>query len=182
MTRMLHIVGSMSPSGIGNFIMNVYRNIDRDRVQFDFIVHEHREVSFDEEIRALGGRLFYVTRKAVSPVKNFWEIRNVVKRGRYRIVFRHTDISTVALDLLAAKLGGAKVGIAHSHSTSTPNVRMHRIFQPMLNALCTRRFACSDKAGASLYGDRHYEVLPAGASGCARLHPRQTPPGGWHWE
>lgn len=160
MTRMLHIVGSMSPSGIGNFIMNVYRNIDRDRVQFDFIVHEHRDVSFDEEIRALGGRLFYVTRKAVSPAKNFWEIRNVVKRGRYRIVFRHTDISTVALDLLAAKLGGAKVRIAHSHSTSTPNVRMHRIFQPMLNALCTRRFACSDKAGAWLYGDRPYEVIP----------------------
>ena len=59
MTRMLHIVGSMSPSGIGNFIMNVYRNIDRSKVQFDFIVHEHRDVSFDEEIQALGGRLFY---------------------------------------------------------------------------------------------------------------------------
>ena len=159
MTRMLHIVGSMSPSGIGNFIMNVYRNIDRNKVQFDFIVHEHREVSFDEEIKELGGRLFYVTRKSVSPVRNFAEIRRVVKRGRYRIVFRHTDISTVALDLLAARLGGAKVRIAHSHSTSTPNVRMHLLFQPMLNALCTRRFACSDRAGAWLYGDRPYEVI-----------------------
>lgn len=159
MTRMLHIVGSMSPSGIGNFIMNVYRNIDRKKVQFDFIVHEYREVSFDEEIRALGGRLYYVTRKSVNPIRNFQEIRQVVKQGHYTIVFRHTDISTVALDLLAAKLGGAKVRIAHSHSTSTPNVRMHEMFQPMLNALCTQRFACSDQAGKWLYGDKPYEVI-----------------------
>lgn len=159
MTRMLHIVGSMSPSGIGNFIMNVYRNIDREKVQFDFIVHEHREVSFDDEIRALGGRLFYVTRKAVSPRRNFMEIRRVVKEGNYKIVFRHTDTATVALDLLAARLGGARELIAHSHSTSTPNERMHRLFQPMLNALCTKRFACSDKAGKWLYGKKPYEVI-----------------------
>ena len=159
MVRMLHIVGSMSPSGIGNFIMNVYRNIDRGKVQFDFIVHEHRDVSFDEEIKALGGRLFYVTRKAVSPYRNFCEIRSVVRKGRYKIVFRHTDISTVALDLLAAKLGGATVRIAHSHSTSTPNVKMHKLFQPMLNMLCTKRFACSDAAGKWLYGDAPYEVI-----------------------
>lgn len=159
MVRMIHIVGSMSPSGIGNFIMNVYRNIDRSKVQFDFIVHEHRDVSFDEEIEALGGRLFYVTRKAVSPLKNFSEIYHVIRQGRYRIVFRHTDTSAVAVDLLAAKLGGAKVRIAHSHSTSTPNVRMHKIFQPMLNALCTRRFACSEAAGKWLYGNKPYDVV-----------------------
>lgn len=159
MVRMLHIVGSMSPSGIGNFIMNVYRNIDREKVQFDFIVHETREISFEDEIRMLGGRIYTATRKSVSPVKNFMEIRNIVKQGNYRIVFRHTDISTVAVDLLAAWLGGAKERIAHSHSTSTPNVKMHRLFQPMLNALCTKRFACSDKAGKWLYGNRRYEVI-----------------------
>ena len=67
MIRMLHIVGSMSPSGIGNFIMNAYRSVDHSKVQFDFIVCEHRAVSFDEEIRQLGGQVFYVTRKSGSP-------------------------------------------------------------------------------------------------------------------
>ncbi len=159
MTRMLHIVGSMSPSGIGNFIMNVYRNIDRTKVQFDFIVHEHRDVSFDDEIMALGGRLFYVTRKSVSPTRNFWEIYRVVKGGKYNIVFRHTDTATVAMDLLAARLGGAEIRIAHSHSTSTSNVQMHQMFQPMLNRKCTRRFACSEQAGKWLYGNKPYEVI-----------------------
>ena len=159
MVRMLHIVGSMSPSGIGNFIMNVYRNIDREKVQFDFIIHETREVNFEEEIKALGGRIYTATRKSVSPAKNFADIRRIVKKGKYNIVFRHTDTATVAVDLLAAKMGGAKVRIAHSHSTSTPNVKMHQSFQPFLNKICTHRFACSDKAGQWLYGDVPYEVI-----------------------
>lgn len=159
MVRMLHIVGSMSPSGIGNFIMNVYRNIDREKVQFDFIVHETREVSFEDEIRALGGKIYTATRKSVSPVQNFWDIHRIVKEGKYRIVFRHTDTAAVALDLLAAMLGGAKERIAHSHSTSTPNAKMHAVFQPMLNLVCTKRFACSDKAGKWLYGEKPYEVV-----------------------
>lgn len=159
MVRMLHIVGSMSPSGIGNFIMNVYRNIDREKVQFDFIVHETREISFEDEIRKLGGKVYTATRKSVSPIKNFTDIRRIVKQGNYKIVFRHTDTSTVAVDLLAAWMGGAKERIAHSHSTSTPNVKMHRLFQPMLNGLCTKRFACSEKAGKWLYGNKPYEVI-----------------------
>lgn len=159
MTRMLHIVGSMSPSGIGNFIMNVYRNIDREKVQFDFIVHETRDISFEDEIRSLGGRVYTAVRKSVNPIQNFWDIYRIVKEGGYQIVFRHTDTASVAADLLAATLGGAKERIAHSHSTSTPNQSMHRLFQPMLNAICTRRFACSDKAGRWLYGKKPYEVI-----------------------
>lgn len=155
MIRMLHITASMSPSGIGNFIMNAYRHVDRSKVQFDFVVCEHREVSFDEEIRGLGGRVFYVPRKSVSPVRNFNGIRRIVRDGHYRFVFRHTDVSTVALDLLAAKLGGASERIAHSHSTSAKKIWIHKLFRPFLNAVCTQRFACSVQAGIWMYGNRY---------------------------
>lgn len=154
MIRMLHIAASMSPSGIGNFIMNAYRSVDRSKVQFDFVVCEHREVSFDEEIAQMGGQVFYVTRKSVSPWKNFNETRAIVKKGNYDYVFRHTDVSTVALDLFAAKLGGAKNRIAHSHSTSAKKVWLHKLFRPFLNAVCTERFACSNDAGKWMYGKR----------------------------
>ena len=159
MKRCLHIVGSMSPSGIGNFIMNIYRHMDREQVQFDFVVHEKRAVSFDEEIEQLGGHLYYVTRKSESLWKNLNEIRQVVKKGQYDVVFRHTDTATVALDLVAAWLGGAKRRIPHSHSTSTPNLKMHQLFQPLLNLIATERFACSEEAGKWLYGKKPYEVI-----------------------
>jgi len=154
MIRMLHIAASMSPSGIGNFIMNAYRSVDRTKVQFDFVVCEHREVSFDEEIAQMGGRVFYVTRKSVNPWKNFNEIRRIVKKEHYDYVFRHTDVATVALDLFAARLGGAKKRIAHSHSTSAKKIWIHKLFRPFLNAVCTERFACSQDAGVWMYGGR----------------------------
>lgn len=159
MVRMLHIVGSMSPSGIGNFIMNAYRKLDKSKVQFDFIVHERRAVSFEPEIEALGGRVYQVTRKSKNPLKNFLEIKRIVKEGNYQIVFRHTDTATVAVDLLAAKLGGAARRIPHSHSTSTPHKKIHLFFQPMLNAVSTDYFACSVKAGEWLYGREGFEVI-----------------------
>ncbi|MBD5531486.1 MAG: glycosyltransferase family 1 protein [Lachnospiraceae bacterium] len=155
MIRMLHITASMSPSGIGNFIMNAYRHVDHSKVQFDFVVCEHREVSFDEEIRELGGRVFYVPRKSVSPIGNFNGIRKIVRDGHYRFVFRHTDVATVALDLLAAMLGGADERVAHSHSTSAKKIWLHKLFRPFLNAVCTRRFACSVQAGIWMYGEKY---------------------------
>lgn len=162
MIRVLHIVGSMSPSGIGNFLMNVYRNIDREKIQFDFIVHEKRSVSFDEEIKALGGRLFYVTLKSESLFKNLNDIRKVVKKEKYRMVFRHTDTAMVALDLFACMAGGAKYRIPHSHSTSTGNKRVHNLMRPFLNMLSTERFACSTDAGKWMYGNKKYRVIMNG--------------------
>ena len=162
MIRVAHIVGSMSPSGIGNFLMNVYRNIDREQIQFDFIVHEHRAVSFDDEIIQLGGRLHYVTLKSESVWKNFNEIRKIVKREKYDMVFRHADNSIVSLDLLACKLGGAKWRIPHSHSTSTGNIKLHKLLRPFLNLLSTHRFACSTEAGKWLYGKKKYHVVMNG--------------------
>lgn len=162
MIRVLHIVGSMSPSGIGNFLMNVYRNIDREKIQFDFIVHEKRSVSFDEEIKVMGGRLFYVTLKSDSLFKNLNDIRKIVKREKYRMVFRHTDTAMIALDLLSCKLGGAKYRIPHSHSTSTGNKRVHNLMRPLLNMLSTERFACSTDAGKWMYGNKKYRVIMNG--------------------
>ena len=40
--RILNFVPNMRVAGIETFIMNVYRNIDRSKVQFDFIVHNKR--------------------------------------------------------------------------------------------------------------------------------------------
>lgn len=53
--RVLHVVGRMDRGGIETMIMNLYRNIDRDKVQFDFLAHYGREAVYNEEIRSLGG-------------------------------------------------------------------------------------------------------------------------------
>lgn len=160
MKRVLHIVGAMAPGGFENFIMNIYRKIDREQVQFDFIVHLKKDNAYDEEIEDLGGKLFYVTRKSKNPVKNFFEMRKVVKDNHYDIVCRHSDSAFTVVDLLAARLGGAGKTIMHSHSTTTGNVPIHKFFRTWMSVVPTHRFACSQAAGHWMFGKSDFTFVP----------------------
>ena len=59
MLKVVHYVSKMDRAGQETFIMNLFRNIDRSRIQFDFLCTDHSEGDYDEEIRQLGGHIFY---------------------------------------------------------------------------------------------------------------------------
>lgn len=56
--RVLHAVSKMDRGGIETFVMNIYRAIDRSKVQFDFLDHTKEKGAFDDEILSLGGRIY----------------------------------------------------------------------------------------------------------------------------
>ena len=55
MIKVLQIVTYMGRGGLETMLMNYYRHIDRNTVQFDFLVHREYEADYDEEILAMGG-------------------------------------------------------------------------------------------------------------------------------
>lgn len=156
MKRMVHIVGNLAPGGMGSFLMNLYRNIDRSKVQFDFIVMGEKAVNYHEEARELGANIYKVTGLSRNPIRYFAEIRSIIRKNKYDAVFRHTDVATVAIDLLAATMGGAKVRIPHSHSTDSKYLTLHKMLRPILVKLSTDYYACSKPAAAWMYGKKIY--------------------------
>ena len=56
--RVLQVLGTTGLGGAESRVMDLYRNIDRERVQFDFAVHTSKKGYFDEEIEALGGHIY----------------------------------------------------------------------------------------------------------------------------
>ena len=62
MIRVLQIVTYMGRGGLETMLMNYYRNIDRQQVQFDFLVHRDFEADYDQEIRELGGKIYRMPR------------------------------------------------------------------------------------------------------------------------
>lgn len=159
MKRMLHIVGGMYPGGLENFIMNIYRNLDRDRVQFDVIVHSIREGDHTKEIEAMGGKVYLAPRKSRHPLGNFLTIRRIVKENGYQVVIRHSDNAFPVLDLLAARMGGAKRRIYQSHSSDSSHVGLHKFFRLFMGLIPTDRFACSENAGKWMYGSREFRIV-----------------------
>ncbi len=152
--RVLHVVGKMTRGGQETHLMDIYRHIDREKVQFDFIVHTPEKGEYDDEVRALGGKIFVVEKINQGIIRYIRSIRKIVKDNHYQIVTCHTAHAAGFIVLLAAKQGGAPVRIAHSHNTSFGQPFLHKICIPLLNHFATDRFAVSVPAGIYMFGSK----------------------------
>lgn len=153
--KVIHIVGKMDMGGQETFIMNLYRNIDRNKIQFDFIVHSKEKGYYDDEIEKLGGKIYRITPLSKNIFKHILELYKVLKVNNKYILHRHTCSSIIAIDLLVAKLAKIKKRIVHSHATkSSTHEVANKIFMFLMNKLATDKLACSNEAGKFLYGEK----------------------------
>lgn len=162
--RVLHVVPNMHAGGLETFIMNVYRNISRDQVQFDFLVHYEKHCFYDDEIEALGGRIYRLTvREDHKPFKYLKNLIVFFKEHReYRMIHGHMA-STGVFYFLVAGLYGAHTRICHSHSASmerTLKGLVKRIISKPVKRFANVLFACSGKAGRFLFGRKCFAVIP----------------------
>ena len=161
--RVLHVSAGMNRGGSETFMMNLYRNVDRNKVQFDFILHTNEECAYNEEIRDLGGRIFSVPR--YRGVNHFSYVRAwsafFKEHPEYRIIHGHVR-STASIYLKIARKYGLKT-IAHSHNTSSGkgiDAIVKNILQYPIRFIADYCFACSKSAGYWLFGQkRDFQVL-----------------------
>jgi len=161
--RILQVVGRMNRGGAESFIMNVYRNINRGRVQFDFAVNTKEESHFDEEILSLGGRIFPHPAPSETGIFTYCRLfgGTLSKHGPFAGVHSHVHCFSGGL-LKSAAQAGIKLRIAHSQNSSdgrsdSLSRRMYRWYMKRL--LCryaTHLFYCSNEAGLSLYGNNMF--------------------------
>ena len=156
--HILHVIGYMDRGGAENMIMNLYRNIDRTKVQFDFVENEGKETAFDAEIRELGGRIYHCPRyrgKNHFAYTRWWHTFFKEHPNEYPIVHGHIG-STAAIYLSIAKKYGAYT-IAHSHNINTMKTAgdvVYSMFAYPTRFVADHFFACSREAGISRYGSK----------------------------
>lgn len=156
--RIAHIMGKWLGGGVESVVMNYYRNIDRNKVQFDFICDDDSKYIPKEEIEKLGGKIILIP-PYQKPFEYHKELKRVLKEGKYKIV--HSHINTLSVfSLWAAKAAGVPVRIAHSHSTTNKKEWkknfMKQILRPFCKVFATDYFCCSEKAGRWQFGNRIY--------------------------
>ncbi len=156
--KVLHIVGAMYPGGMENFIMNIYKNIDRERFHFDFAVHDIKENGYEPEIQKLGGEVFLLPRMTRHPLKNLKTLKKIVADNHYDIVVRHTANALVAPQLLTAKACGA-ITVCHSHNETDPKKAAHFLGRLLLLPSTDVRLACSQNAGKWMYGNKSFKII-----------------------
>lgn len=163
MIRILHIVPNMQAGGLETLIMSWYRNIDRSKVQFDFLVHYQGKFFYDDEIERLGGKIYHLSvRDDSNFIKYLRDLDQFFKEHKeYKIVHGHME-SLGQFYFKAAKKYGVPVRIAHSHNSATePTLkgRVKGILAKGFPKYATHCFACSELAGQFMFGDRNFIVI-----------------------
>lgn len=163
--RVLQVVTHMNRGGLETMIMNYYRQIDREKVQFDFLTHrpESEKKDYNDEILALGGRIFHLPK--LNPFSPFY-LKQVHlffrNHPEYKIIHVHLDcMSSVILKI--AEMEGVPVRIAHSHSSSQDkNLKylLKVIYKQSIKKYATHLFACGETAGKWMFGTDNFQIIP----------------------
>ncbi len=157
--RVLHVLGALNQGGVETWLLHVVRNIDRAAFQVDFLVHSAKPAAYDDEVRALGSRIF----PCLNPQRPWRYGRNLKailrQQGPYDVVHSHVhDFSGFVLRL--ARQAGVPVRIAHSHSDTSHLDRQASLLRRRYLALmkhwihrhATAGLGCSRRAAGCLFG------------------------------
>ena len=174
MERILQVVTYMGRGGIETMLMNYYRRIDREKIQFDFLVHRDFRADFDDEIEALGGRIYRVP--AMNPASGGYRkaLADFFQTHNYRVVHCHLNYMSGVV-LAAAKKAGVPVRIAHAHTANmAPGWKqaVRRMCKYLIPTTATHRFACSTEAGRAIFGKHDFSIL-ANAIDAAAFTPNE---------
>lgn len=146
--------------------MNVYRNIDRQKLQFDFLVFRSPREYYEDEIERMGGRVFHVP---IMEGSNLLHRKRMLKKffaEHSEYVAVHGHMAALGADYLrAARDFGIQTRISHSHIADfekTPRNYIKQAFQRNFGAYATERLACSEAAGEFMYPGSDFEVVNNG--------------------
>lgn len=156
MVRVLQIVDSMDMGGIQTFIMNVYRHIDRTKIQFDFLIFRLYEQKFEKEIIHMGGKVYKIPGRKAGLLKNLMALKDFYRNHKeYKIVHYHTSSLSYLTPLVIAQKEGITKRILHSHNTKNSGSFVHRILHEIhksqVKKIVTDYLACGELAADWMY-------------------------------
>jgi glycosyltransferase EpsF len=165
--RVLHVFTAMNVGGAETMVLNLYRAMDREKIQFDFLVHTEEIGYYEQDIVALGGRIFRLPTPKMKYIKSYKkQLFELFSQYKFCAVHSHTHLfSGFILDV--AKKANIPVRVAHSHTTfdgrkpTLSRLAYQSYMKWNLRRNATHMFGCSKAAGESLFGrEANVVVLP----------------------
>ena len=158
--RIRHVVGAMNRGGTETMLINLYRNIDKEKIQFDFLSFSQEEAHYDKEIISLGGKIIRISPPSILNYKKaINDMKKVIKEyGPYEVVHAHTLFNS-GFAMKAAKKLNIKTRITHAHTTlDNESTIVRKIYanymRKSINKNSTHLLACSNEAGRYLFGEK----------------------------
>ena len=155
MLRILQVIEGLYAGGMESMLMNYFRNFDRDKIVFDFLIYSPK-AHFDDEVEKLGGKIYRITPRRQNPLKNYYELLRFFQTHKeYQIVQVHQGINYFAPQIVC-KLEKVRHVISHTHGMNPQLVQKQGFLfkwltQPLIKNLSTDYIACSDGAAHQIF-------------------------------
>ena len=157
MKRILCILSSLDAGGAETFLMKVYRALDLNEYQMDFVVSVDGGC-YTKEVLDRGGRIYKIPERTKDFFGAFKGIKKAVKENCYDTVLKLAENSLSVTDMIAAKSGGAKnLAVRSCNAPTNLSLKdkiLHYSLRPLLNLVSTVKLAPSDLAGEFMFGKK----------------------------
>lgn len=158
--RILHIVHKLDLGGMESRIMDIYRNLDHEKYQYDFYVESGEEGIFDEEVCSLGGRIFLSKGKRCHNIPHFKVFRQFLEKHKeYKIVYAYNQWAGLYLkQATKCKIPFRIANARTSIQTKSIKNNVKKLVKLNTNRYATHKFAVSKKAAIWLFGNKEVDA------------------------
>lgn len=159
--RVLCVMSTLDRGGAESMCMNLYRHIDRTKIQFDFVKHTSDKGAFEDEIISLGGRIYEAPRFTPTSLVKYikWWKKHLQSHPEHQIIHGHFFTISPVFFTVAKRMNRITVG--HIHASSSDGL-LKKILCKRISSVTDYPLACSQQAGRWIYGERPFTVLNNG--------------------
>lgn len=162
MIKVLMIAKAMERTGVTSVMLSYFDNIDKSMIKIDFATGLVYEISYKEHVESAGSHFWIIPDRDKNILLYIKKLASLIKKNGYDVVHVHGNSGMIFPELMAAKLGGAKVRIAHSHNTMCNHPRLETLVRPIFNHYYTHAIACSQEAGEWMFKGRPFRIINNG--------------------
>lgn len=148
--------------GITSVILSYLQAMNRSDFDIMLVGTIDVKTEIKEKVQDLGCTVIDLPSRRENTLSYFTDLVKVIHKYRIDVVHAHGNSGTLAIEMVAAKLGGCKKRIAHSHNTRCNQVWADKLMRPIFNFTYTDALACGFDAGRWLFGSKSFQVLKNG--------------------
>lgn len=148
--------------GISNVVVNYYKYQNHEKVWMDLLTINPVNDTLKKLLNQNNNQNFVLPCRNRNPFKYVRQLVKIIREGEYDIIHVHGCSATMAVEMLAGKLAGVDVRIAHSHNTKCNHMWINRFLRIFFKRWCNYGFACGEEAGKWLFPKKEFFVIPNG--------------------
>lgn len=148
--------------GITSVITSYLEDMNKEGLDIYVVSTIKTEPAIEKKINRMGCSVVYMPSRKEQTLEYFFSLTRFIRKNKIEVLHAHGNSGTLAIEMLAACIGGCKKRIAHSHNTKCDQVKADHILRPIFNLLYTDGLACGEDAGRWLFGKKNFEILTNG--------------------